>query len=65
MGLTGMGDLESVRLPGGSEVLLIARKGCCLDYLAEPGAYCASCPRQPHEVRRARQFADAVALAGT
>lgn len=65
MGLTGHGDLESLVLPDGREVLLIARKGCCLDYLAEPGVYCASCPKQPDDLRRARQHADAIASATT
>lgn len=60
MGLTGQGGLESLFLPDGREVLIIARKGCCLDYLIEPGVYCASCPKQTDEVRRKRQHADAV-----
>lgn len=61
MGLVGQGDLESLFLADGREVLLIARKGCCLDYLAFPGTYCASCPRQPDAVRQSRQRQDALA----
>jgi siderophore ferric iron reductase len=63
MDLTGHGDLDSLFLPDGRELLLIARKGCCLDYLAAPGVYCASCPKQPDDVRLARQHADALAFA--
>ena len=59
MKLTGHGDLESIHLDNGHEVLVIARKGCCLDYLIEPGVYCATCPKQPDDVRMARQRADA------
>lgn len=62
MGLVGQGDLESLFLADGREVLLIARKGCCLDYLAFPGTYCASCPRQDDDLRRTRQREDALAL---
>lgn len=61
MGLTGQGDLETLTLHDGQEVLIIARKGCCLDYLAFPGTYCASCPKQEDSVRLARQRADAIA----
>jgi hypothetical protein len=35
--------------------MIIARKGCCLDYLAFPDAYCASCPKQDDDVRLGRQ----------
>ncbi len=55
MGLTGQGDLERLRLHNGQDVLIIARKGCCLDYLAFPDTYCSSCPKQDDEVRLARQ----------
>lgn len=61
MGLTGQGDLETIALQDGREVLLIARKGCCLDYLAFPGTYCASCPKQDDDVRLGRQIRDALA----
>jgi siderophore ferric iron reductase len=64
MGLTGQGDLESLFLPNGREVLIIARKGCCLDYLIEPDVYCASCPKQEDAVRRDRQRADALEVHG-
>jgi siderophore ferric iron reductase len=64
MGLTGQGDLESLFLPDGREVLVIARKGCCLDYLIEPDAYCTSCPKQTDAVRRQRQRESAIALHG-
>lgn len=62
MGLVGQGDLESLILADGREVLLIARKGCCLDYLAFPGTYCASCPKQNDDVRKTRQREDALAM---
>lgn len=61
MGLAGEGELETLSLADGTAVPIIARKGCCLDYLAFPGSYCASCPRQADEVRRARQAAAALA----
>jgi len=61
MGLTGEGDLETLDLADGRQVLIIARKGCCLDYLATPGTYCASCPKQDDEVRIARQRDEAIA----
>jgi len=64
MGLTGQGDLESLFLPDGREVLIIARKGCCLDYLIEPDVYCASCPKQPNRLRRERQRANALEIYG-
>lgn len=63
MDLTGHGDLEGIRGPDGREHLMIARKGCCLDYLVTPGSYCASCPKQPDDVRIARQRADALPVA--
>jgi siderophore ferric iron reductase len=55
MGLTGHGALETLRLHTGEDVLIIARKGCCLDYLAFPDTYCSSCPKQDDTVRLARQ----------
>lgn len=64
MGLTGQGDLESLFLPDGREVLIIARKGCCLDYLIEPDVYCASCPKQTDDVRRERQRDHAMEMYG-
>lgn len=60
MGLVGHGDLETLRAPDGRDVLFIARKGCCLDYLVTPGVYCSSCPKQPEAVRLARQHAEAL-----
>lgn len=65
MGLTGQGELEFITLHDGRQAPIIARKGCCLDYLIEPDYYCASCPKQSDELRLARQRADAeTALAG-
>lgn len=61
LGLTGQGDLEVITLPDGGRVPISARKGCCLDYLAFPGTYCSSCPKQDDDVRRARQRQDAIA----
>ena len=64
MGLTGQGDLETLTLQTGRETVIIARKGCCLDYLIAAGDYCTSCPKQKDAVRRARQRADAEAAFG-
>jgi len=61
MGLTGQGDLEVLDLHDGRQVLISARKGCCLDYLAFPGTYCASCPKQDDTLRLDRQRRDAIA----
>lgn len=61
MGLTGHGDLETLDLDDGSQVLITARKGCCLDYLAFPQTYCASCPKQDDALRLARQREGAIA----
>jgi siderophore ferric iron reductase len=58
MGLTGHGDLELLTLAGGQKVAISARKGCCLDYLAFPDTYCATCPKQDKAVRIARQRAN-------
>lgn len=60
LGLTGQGDLESVEA-GGRRLLIVRRKGCCLDYLIAPGHYCATCPKQDNAVRVARQTANALA----
>lgn len=61
MELTGQGDLETLDLADGRQVLLVARKGCCLDYLAFPDTYCASCPKQDDALRIERQVRDALA----
>lgn len=61
MGLTGLGDLEVIDLPGGRQAAIVARKGCCLDYLITPDRLCASCPRQKKAVRIARQRDNALA----
>lgn len=61
MGLKGQGKLESIGLDDGRETVIIARKGCCLDYLAFPDTYCVSCPKQDDAVRLARQRASAIA----
>lgn len=61
LGLTGQGDLESVPGPTGDRLLIVRRKGCCLDYRLDPDRLCASCPKQDDGLRRARQTANAVA----
>lgn len=61
LGLTGQGDLEPVAAPDGRELLIVKRKGCCLDYLIDPDRYCATCPKQDNAVRVARQTANALA----
>lgn len=61
MGLVGMGELETLDLHDGRQVNIVARKGCCLDYLAFPDTYCTSCPKQEDDVRIARQTANAIA----
>jgi siderophore ferric iron reductase len=60
LGLTGQGSLEPVEA-GGHHLLIVKRKGCCLDYLIDPGRYCATCPKQDNAVRIARQTANALA----
>ncbi|GLQ56004.1 (2Fe-2S)-binding protein [Devosia nitrariae] len=62
MDLTGQGALDSIMLADGCEALIIARKGCCLDYLIEPRVYCASCPKQPDDLRLKHQRAETEAL---
>ena len=47
MGLTGQGDLETITLQDGRDAVIVARKGCCLDYLIAPQDYCVSCPSSP------------------
>lgn len=61
LGLAGQGRLDRIDVGNGREVLIVTRKGCCLDYLIEPKAYCASCPKQGEATRIARQTANAVA----
>lgn len=61
LGLTGQGALDRIGLPDGRDIAIVTRKGCCLDYLIEPKAYCASCPKQGEATRIARQTANAVA----
>jgi siderophore ferric iron reductase len=61
--LKGQGTLQAVATPGG-EVLIVKRKGCCLDYLIDPDRLCASCPRQDDALRIARQTANALAELG-
>lgn len=60
LGLTGQGTLEAV-MAGGHRLLLVRRKGCCLDYRIDPGRYCATCPKQDESLRLARQTANALA----
>lgn len=59
--LTGHGRLEVVTLPDGQKAAIVARKGCCLDYLITPDKLCASCPRQTKAVWVARQRDNAIA----
>jgi len=61
--LTGQGTLEPV-LANGHRLLIVKRKGCCLDYLVDPDRYCATCPKQDNAVRVARQTANALAELG-
>ena len=64
LGLTGQGDLEPIIAPGGRRLLIVKRKGCCLDYLIDPDRLCATCPKQDDAVRVARQTANALAELG-
>lgn len=61
MGLTGQGTLETLTLHDGRQVVITARKGCCLDYLAFPDTYCTSCPKQDDALRLKRQRDSVVA----
>ncbi|WP_193337532.1 siderophore ferric iron reductase [Devosia beringensis] len=61
MGLSGQGALQTIVAPDGRAVLIVKRKGCCLDYLLDPDRLCASCPKQAENVRVARQSANALA----
>jgi ferric iron reductase protein FhuF len=63
LGLTGQGTLEPVEV-GGHRLLIVKRKGCCLDYLIDPDRLCATCPKQDDELRVARQIANALAELG-
>lgn len=63
LGLTGQGELEPVEAQG-RQLLIVKRKGCCLDYLIDPDRYCATCPKQDNAVRVARQVANALAELG-
>lgn len=64
LGMTGQGDLEPIAGPAGQRLLVVRRKGCCLDYRIDPDRYCASCPKQDNSVRLARQTANALAELG-
>ena len=61
MGLTEQGSLETIVAPDGRGLLIVKRKGCCLDYLIDPTRLCASCPKQDNALRIARQSANALA----
>lgn len=61
MGLAGEGSLDRITLEDARELLIMRRKGCCLDYLAMPGIYCISCPRQDDALRLSRQITTATA----
>lgn len=63
-GLSGQGRLEPIDTASGRRLLIVRRKGCCLDYLIDPDRYCASCPKQDEAVRVARQTANAMAELG-
>lgn len=63
LGLVGQGTLERVEARG-HQVLIVRRKGCCLDYRIDPDRLCASCPRQDNAMRVARQTANALAELG-
>ena len=64
LGLGGQGALQPVFAPSGQRLLIVRRKGCCLDYLIDPDRFCATCPKQDEAVRVARQTANAVAELG-
>jgi siderophore ferric iron reductase len=64
MDLSGQGALQSVFAPDGREMLIVQRKGCCLDYRIDPTRLCASCPKQDDAVRVGRQSANALAELG-
>lgn len=64
LGLAGQGDLERIAGPNGQRLLIVKRKGCCLDYLIDPDRYCATCPKQDNALRVARQTANAIAELG-
>nr|WP_295885588.1 siderophore ferric iron reductase [uncultured Devosia sp.] len=61
--LTGQGTLEPVEAAG-HRLLIVKRKGCCLDYLIDPDRYCTTCPKQDNDLRVARQTANALAELG-
>lgn len=61
LGLTGQGDLQVVMAGTGQRLLIVRRKGCCLDYLITPERLCASCPKQGETLRVARQTENALA----
>ena len=63
LGLKGQGSLERV-VAHGKTLLIVKRKGCCLDYLIDPDRYCATCPKQDNAVRVGRQVANALAELG-
>lgn len=63
LGLTGQGTLELAQAEG-RRLLIVKRKGCCLDYLIDPARLCASCPKQDNATRIARQTANALAELG-
>lgn len=63
-GVAGEGALEAITLPDGRVVLIVNRKGCCLDYLITPDHLCATCPKQPDSLRVERQVANALAELG-
>lgn len=63
-GVAGQGALEAVTVPDGRVVLIVKRKGCCLDYLITPDHLCTTCPKQSEDLRRSRQVANALAELG-
>ncbi len=63
LNLEGQGALEHVDA-GGRRLLIVKRKGCCLDYRIDPDRLCANCPKQDDAARVARQVANALAEIG-
>jgi siderophore ferric iron reductase len=61
--LEGQGTLERVNAEG-RRLLIVKRKGCCLDYRIDPDRLCANCPKQGDAVRVGRQVANALAEVG-
>jgi siderophore ferric iron reductase len=61
LGVRGEGALEAKKTHDGRIVLIVLRKGCCLDYLITPDQLCSTCPRLGRSESVARQTANALA----